>query len=923
MNHVLHPRNQHFCWGAFVRLFVSGLLLTLLGLTTLQAQTIRYVKQGGSGNGTSWAAASGNLQVMINASGVEQVWVAAGTYKPTTGTDRTISFSMRNGVSILGGFPASGTPALSDRQPQKYSSVLSGEIGSPEPGDNSYHIIHNAENGLDATAILNGFTITGGNANGNVVNRETDSWGGGMLNLNSSPQIINCSFIGNSAGNGGGIYNLDNSSQIVNCSFIGNSASVQGGGIINLRSSPTLINCLLVLNQANIVGGAIYNFSDSTPQLINCTLSQNRATYEGGAIFNVFASAGLTNCILWDNGGGNALRGDPVSANFCLMEAEMFSYEGLNNLTATVSPFISPTNYQLNACSPAIDAGNNGANSATTDLAGNPRKLRTIDMGAYEFQGTPTPPVTITSQPPSGSAVCTGSNVSVSVVATGSSPLMYQWFKDGNPFSPPQTTATLNLTNVQPTDVGNYSVVITNTCGPVTSTAFSLSVTNPSPPTLTPSATTTNQPISVTATGCAGTLNWLPQGGVGQAMGNIYTFSQPGNYTLSATCQVVSCISLAAPTLTLSILPAGFAITAVTMVNCQLTHASSGEYRVSFSPRYSGQNSNPISFSVVNEKLPTTDPAPYSLRLYSDNPTITLVANQSGNAEAQYRFNWLAACQSGTDPNQAPTTTGIPSQTLVQDQGYALALTNYFADPDGQALTFSAQGLPAGLSLSGSQISGAPSATGVSTISITALDPGGLLASTSFQLRVTPRPAMPSGFTLTGVSTVSCEVVSAGERRLTFTPQYAGVTGQPISFSVVNEKLPTTDAGPYSLNLYTDNPIITLSARQGSSEAQFVYHWLSACNGNARRGSAEGGRGLQVRVLGNPVTGSSVEVEISGVAGQAVAVALVDLQGRPLHQQRIAQAGSTERVRVPVGAGGGLLRVSTATQVQTLKVVKL
>lgn len=179
MNHVLHPRNQHFCWGAFVRLFVSGLLLTLLGLTTLQAQTIRYVKQGGSGNGTSWAAASGNLQVMINASGVEQVWVAAGTYKPTTGTDRTISFSMRNGVSILGGFPASGTPALSDRQPQKYSSVLSGEIGSPEPGDNSYHIIHNAENGLDATAILNGFTITGGNANGNVVNRETDSWGGG------------------------------------------------------------------------------------------------------------------------------------------------------------------------------------------------------------------------------------------------------------------------------------------------------------------------------------------------------------------------------------------------------------------------------------------------------------------------------------------------------------------------------------------------------------------------------------------------------------------------------------------------------------------------------------------------------------------------------------------------------------------------
>ena len=686
-------------------------------------------------------------------------------------------------------------------------------------------------------------------------------------------------------------------------------------------------------------------------------------------------------------------------------------------------------------------------------------------------------PVSITSQPPVGSAVCAGSNVSVSVVATGSGSLTYQWFREGSPLSPPQTSATLSLTNVQATDAGSYQVVITGSCNSVTSTAFSLSVTNPSvslgndgpltcsktsvtlsassttggtytfrgpqgavsssgntasvsqpgtytvtltsggcsvsatttvtgstnfpsvslinngpltcakptvtldapsnmtggtfafrgpqgavnssgntatvsspgtytvtltsggcsasatttvtgsanpsPPILTPSATTTNQPISVTATGCAGTVNWLPQGGVGQANGSVYSLTQPGTYTLSATCSVGSCTSAQAAPLLLQVLPAGFAITSVSMVNCQLTNTASGEYQVSFSPRYSGQNANPISFSVVNEKLPTTDPAPYTLRLYSDNPTITLVANQSGNAEAQYRFNWLAACQSGTDPNQAPTTTGIPSQTLVQDQGYALALTNYFADPDGQALTFSAQGLPAGLSLSGSQISGAPSTTGVSTISITALDPGGLSASTSFQLRVTPRPAMPSGFTLTGVSTVSCEVVSAGERRLTFTPQYAGVTGQPISFSVVNEKLPTTDAGPYSLNLYTDNPIITLSARQGSSEAQFVYHWLSACNGNARRGSAEGGRGLQVRVLGNPVTGSSVEVEISGVAGQAVAVALVDLQGRPLHQQRIAQAGSTERVRVPVGAGGGLLRVSTATQVQTLKVVKL
>ena len=273
------------------------------------------------------------------------------------------------------------------------------------------------------------------------------------------------------------------------------------------------------------------------------------------------------------------------------------------------------------------------------------------------------------------------------------------------------------------------------------------------------------------------------------------------------------------------------AISSVSLENCQLTNATTGEYQVRFSPLYCGQNSNPISFSVVNEKLPTTDPAPYQLRLYSDNPTITLVANQSGNPEARYRFNWLVSCASGTSPNRPPTTTGIPSQTLVQNQSFQLTLTDYVTDPDGQSLTFSAQGLPAGLNLTGSLLSGAPSTPGSSTIGITAFDPGGLSVSTSFQLQVTPPPTTSTSFTIVGVSTVNCEALSAGQRRLTFTPQYAGVTAQPISFSVVGQKLPTTDPGPYTLNMYTDNPRITLMAKQDNTMAQYGYEWLAACSG--------------------------------------------------------------------------------------------
>jgi hypothetical protein len=360
------------------------------------------------------------------------------------------------------------------------------------------------------------------------------------------------------------------------------------------------------------------------------------------------------------------------------------------------------------------------------------------------------------------------------------------------------------------------------------------------------------------------------------------------------------------------------------MVSCEFFDEAKGGYRVQFTPQYAGQNDSPVSFSVVNELAMTTAPAPYMLRLYTDNPVITLVAAQAGNGEARFAYNWLASCQSGTSPNRPPTTTGIPSQTIVQGQAYQLQLTSYFTDPDGQTLTFQAVGLPAGLTLTGSVISGTPAQTGVASVRVTALDPGGLQVSTSFQLTVSPMPVTPpSGFAIVGVSTVQCQVIGAGERQLTFTPQYAGVSGAPISFSVVNEQRPTTAPGPYTLRLYTDNPVITLSAQQGSSVSSYRYNWLAVCNLTGRVGAGEAESALVVRVLGNPVIGNTAEVEISGVSGQAVQLNLIDTQGKPVYAQRIDQADAVERVRLPLGNAKGqlLLQVSTPTQQQTVKLL--
>ena len=299
--------------------------------------------------------------------------------------------------------------------------------------------------------------------------------------------------------------------------------------------------------------------------------------------------------------------------------------------------------------------------------------------------------------------------------------------------------------------------------------------------------------------------------------------------------------SLSASTsFTITVSPAGtppptatFSITGVTTLSCQVL--SPGQRRVSFNPRYAGLDGSPVSFSVVNELLPTTNPGPYTLNLYTDNSVITLQARQSG-ASTSFAYNWLSACSSSTGNTPPTVASPVPPQSATVGLAYTLSLANVFTDaetPNG--LVLSVTGLPAGLNfVAPSTISGTPSMSGVSTVTVTATDPGGMMASTSFTLTVNPAagtPPPPTGtFSITSVQTIRCEVLSAGQRRLTFNPQYAGLNGAPVSFSVVNELAPTTAPGPYTLNLYTDNSVITLQAVQSGISSSYAYNWLAVCS---------------------------------------------------------------------------------------------
>jgi predicted outer membrane repeat protein len=127
--------------------------------------------------------------------------------------------------------------------------------------------------GEDASCVLAGFTITGGNA---------ENGGGIYCGDKSAPKIMSCIIAKNSATmGGGGIY-------------------IEGGSTGLVQLKPELTNCTIINNSASIAGGGLYN-QFSKPILTNCTFSSNSAGYFGGGICISSGNPILTNCILWSD----------------------------------------------------------------------------------------------------------------------------------------------------------------------------------------------------------------------------------------------------------------------------------------------------------------------------------------------------------------------------------------------------------------------------------------------------------------------------------------------------------------------------------------------------------------------------------------------------------------------------------------------
>ena len=371
---------------------LAALLAAQVPPSAQASGAILFVATGGMtyGSCNSWLNAC-NLEYAIGISGAgDQLWVKQGTYEPLG--SRNDSFTLKTAVAIYGGFRGDES-LLAQRNPARYPSILSGDIGiAGDASDNSYHVVN--ASGTDSTAVLDGFTITHGNANGT----NPADQGAGIYDLSGNgASLDNLIVTANSATyEGGGMYAEANGPALRNVTFSDNAAAL-GGGMANISGYAGLENVTFSGNSA-VDGGGMYNSAD-TALLDYVTFSGNSVSASGGGLYCSNCNTAIYDSIFWNDGSEFVFAGstiptitDSLVAGGCPPFSTCVNVIGSDPLLGPLANNggFTPT-MALAAGSPAIDTGGPDAGCILVDQRGVSRPQGPhCDMGAYEA------PVTVT-----------------------------------------------------------------------------------------------------------------------------------------------------------------------------------------------------------------------------------------------------------------------------------------------------------------------------------------------------------------------------------------------------------------------------------------------------------------------------------------------------------------------------------------------
>jgi hypothetical protein len=375
-----------------------------------------------SGTGLSWASPRKFLrEALTQASqtqGPHEIWVKGDDdadgivyYPDNGGSDnvRTETFTLLENVKVYGGF-AGGEAEAWQRKPALYKTVLSGDLAHDDnpadpfsatlTDDNAYHVV--TADAVDVTAVLDGFTIRGGNSNGTASNQDRGAavlctgateakvrdcimefnsanalGGAAYCGDQTAPRFAKCTFRPNrSLENGGAAATYKSTALFASCTFQANNAGAgyEGGGMYIIKDLATsgepvqIVNCFLVQNgSAGTASGGAISVHDPA-EMHFCTFVDNDASSLGGAVYNDPGEAILiTGSILWANsaeGGAQILNADgsTLTVTWSDVQGGQAGIDGGGTLTWQDSINTDPLfvdaangNYRLLCASPCID----------------------------------------------------------------------------------------------------------------------------------------------------------------------------------------------------------------------------------------------------------------------------------------------------------------------------------------------------------------------------------------------------------------------------------------------------------------------------------------------------------------------------------------------------------------------------------------
>jgi len=598
--------------------------------------------------------------------------------------------------------------------------------------------------------------------------------------------------------------------------------------------------------------------------------------------------------------------------------------------------------------------------------------VQTSDAGSYSvvvtgscgsvtstaFSLTVNSPLGITAQPVASSVVCPGATVSASVSVTGTGPYSYQWYKGFNTPVASQTASTLTLSNVQTSDAGSYSVVVTGGCGSVTSTAFSLTVNAlPTGASLT-SGTLTCSQTSLTLTASAtGATSYTLNGGAGSQTSTTGQFvvSTPGNYTVTvsnvsgctATATATVTSNTAAPVATLSASSLSFcAGTSITLTAGTGTAYSfsgpglsqsgasttalatqGGTYSVVVTGANGCTASAGVSLSVTPATSITAPPASAST-VCAGLPVSVSVGATGQNLT----YQWYK----GANPINGQTSSSLsfPAPQLTDAATYYVRVSGTCGPPQTSSFfTLTVNALPApptlsaisrtlytsasplsltgfvtstGNALSFSGVSGAlpnpPTANisqaGQQSFSVSQTSASGCVSpATAFTLTILQ--SAPASQTVCRNSTVVVVAGAFGDRYEWYK------NGQSAPFKLVEIASIQKGTASSSLTLVSVQTTASYYCKVIQASGSFVFtgpfvvtiNYGCIAPGARQAAAVEGGdAGIAVVLTPNPVVEGRLRAVVRGAGGQALTVELVNLKGQALHRQQWETAASEQVV---------------------------